>query len=302
MLNGKYYALKIIPKNNLNTLGRLKNLINEPNILKQLNKNQNFVPEIICSFQDYENFYLVTTFYDGPSLDKLIFMNFTENQIKFISACIILSLKYIRENKIIHRDLTITNIIMDEDKYFNLIDFSFSVEYSQRHSKYLKCNINKKTTPPEILFDYKYDYNLDYYGLGCIIFFLIFKKYPWDKKKRNNITELILENNLIGKFSSALYDFVEKLIIVKYEKRIGFNDIYELINHTWFDNYNWEKLMKKEIISPFYYNKTKVNKNKCKYFIRLKKRNEIYKHFIKENYNQSLHKFDFSKNILKADI
>ena len=94
-MNRKYYALKIIPKYQLNTKGRLYNLFNEPYILKRLNNKNNFVPQIISSFQDYENLYLVTTFYDGPSLEGFLNNNISEYQIKFISACIILALKYI---------------------------------------------------------------------------------------------------------------------------------------------------------------------------------------------------------------
>ena len=49
----------------------------------------------MSSFQDYENIYLVTTFYDGPSLANLKNEKLSEKQIQFISACIIQSFKYI---------------------------------------------------------------------------------------------------------------------------------------------------------------------------------------------------------------
>ena len=84
-----------------------------------------FVPKIISSFQDYEHFYLVTTFFEGQSLsDKL-----TEEQIKFVCACVIQSLLYLRKEKIIHRDIMMKNIVMGNDKYFNLIDFTYSIKY-----------------------------------------------------------------------------------------------------------------------------------------------------------------------------
>lgn len=59
----------------------------------------------------------------------------TEEQIKFISACTIQSFIYMRKEKIIHRDITFNNIIMDKNKYFNVIDFSFSIDYSQKDNK-----------------------------------------------------------------------------------------------------------------------------------------------------------------------
>ena len=58
----------------------------------------------------------------------------TENQLKFISACVIQSLIYLRKENIIHRDIMMQNIIMDKKKYFNVIDFSFSINYSEKNN------------------------------------------------------------------------------------------------------------------------------------------------------------------------
>ena len=57
----------------------------------------------------------------------------TEWQIKFISGCVIQSLFYLRKENIIHRDIMMQNIIMDREKYFNIIDFSFSINYSEKN-------------------------------------------------------------------------------------------------------------------------------------------------------------------------
>ena len=245
--------------------------------------------------------YLVTTFYNGPSLEKFYNHILSEKQIKFISACIIQSLKYIREKHIIHRDVTITNIVMDKDDYFNLIDFSFSIEYSQRLFKYLKCNINKITTPPEILKNSDYNYNSDYYNLGNIIFFLVFKKYPWDipnnVDRRKNLTELIESCYFNQTYSFNLYDFIEKLIIIDPKKRLGYNSIDELMTHPWFNDFNWIYLEKKKIISPFSHI-TIINSNKCNKFDKTYKMVEKYKLYSsKEKHQILLKNFEFSKNV-----
>ena len=216
--------------------------------------------------------YLVTTFYNGPSLEKFYNHILSEKQIKFISACIIQSLKYIREKHIIHRDVTITNIVMDKDDYFNLIDFSFSIEYSQRLFKYLKCNINKITTPPEILKNSDYNYNSDYYKLIESCYF--------------NQT-----------YSFNLYDFIEKLIIIDPKKRLGYNSIDELMTHPWFNDFNWIYLEKKKIISPFSHI-TIINSNKCNKFDKTYKMVKKYKLYSsKEKHQILLKNFEFSKNV-----
>ena len=193
------------------------------------------------------------------------------------------SSNYIRENKIIHRDLTFSNVIMDKDKYFNLIDFSFSIDYSKRNLSYLKCNTDKSDTPPEILSNSEYDYNSDYYRLGFIIFFLVFKKYPWNIKKQKNLTELFIEYNLKGKYSKELLDFLKQLSITNIKKRLGYKNINELINHPWFKGFNWKKLEQKKIISPFYNKKIISVKTICNNFVKNEKMIERYKSLIKSD-------------------
>ena len=118
LLNGEYYALKEIPKYKLYTISRVFSVLNEPLILKKF-LIYNFVPNLISSFKDYDNIYLITSYYEGKSLDYLRDEILTEEQIKFVSACIIQSLIYLRKEKIIHRDIMMKNIMMDNDKYFN---------------------------------------------------------------------------------------------------------------------------------------------------------------------------------------
>ena len=92
-----------------------------------------FLPKIISCFYDYENIYLVTNIFNGKSLNYYRSKTLTEEQIKFVSACIIESLTYLRKENIIHRDIMMKNIIMDKDKYFNVIDFSYSINYLNRN-------------------------------------------------------------------------------------------------------------------------------------------------------------------------
>ena len=250
MLNDEFYAIKEIPKYKLYTYSKIYSHLTEPNILKKLIQYE-FIPRIISSFQDYDYIYLITTYYDGKSLNFFRNDNMTEWQIKFISGCVIQSLIYLRKENIIHRDIMMQNIVMDKEKYFNVIDFSFSINYSEKNifSKYL--NTYNMVTPPEMEKLQKYDYNSDYYRLGSVIFYLIFKKYPYIVKLEKNVTDIIINVNEIKNYSSNCIDFLNKLIISDPKKRIGFNDINELKNHSWFKGFDWNKLEKKQIVSPF---------------------------------------------------
>ena len=250
MLNGEYYAIKEIPKYKLYSFSKIYSHLTEPNILKKLIQ-YDFVPKLISSFQDYEYIYLITTYYDGKSLNFFRNDYMSEDQLKFISACVLQSLTYLRKENIIHRDIMMQNIIMDKKKYFNVIDFSFSINYSEKNNKYKYLNTYNMVTPPEMEKLKEYDYNSDYYRLGSVLFYLIFKTYPYIVKLKNNATDIIINYKDVKNYSSNCIDFLNKLIISEPKQRIGFNDINELKNHSWFEDFDWNKFEKKLIDSPF---------------------------------------------------
>ena len=290
MLNNEYYALKEIPKYKLYTFSKIYSHLTEPNILKKLIQ-YDFVPKIISSFQDYDNIYLITTYYDGKTLDFYKNGNMTEEQIKFASSCTIQSLIYMREQKIIHRDIMMKNIIMDKKKYFNIIDFSFSLEYSEKSNRAKYLYTYNEVTPPEMMKLEEFDYNSDYYRLGSIIYYLIFKTYPYNVKLRNNITNIKVNYEDVKNYSKNCIDFVNKLLISDPKKRIGFKDINELKNHPWFTGYDWYNLEKKNLDSPFKLIKNGIKQVLCikihttdNYLIRYKFNSKLnlYKILIKQ--------------------
>ena len=223
-----------------------------------------FLPKIISSFYDYENIYIVTNIFNGKSLNYFRDKILTEDQIKFVSACVIESLTYLRKEKIIHRDIMMKNIIMDNDKYFNVIDFSYSINYLNKNDKINSMITYNMVTPPEILNNSDYDYNSDYYRLGSIIYYLIFKKYPYMIKSKYKNNDVYINPNVINNYSNSCVDFLNKLLISDYQKRIGYNDINELKKHIWFKSFNWTQLKKKEILSPFFFIRNDINNFNCK--------------------------------------
>ena len=266
-MNRKNYAIKVIPKFLLYTKARIFSNLNEPRFLKRLIK-YNFVPKIISSFQDYDFLYLVTSIYEGKSLKAFSMDIMTEEQIKFSIACIIQGLEYLRKKNIIHRDLAFSNVIMDKDSYFNLIDFSTCMDYYKKNEKNFFMIIDKRRDAPEIVQKRNYDFNSDYFRLGGIIFFLIYKKYPLINSPNIKIKYKEMRN-----YSYECFDFMNKLLIANCKKRIGFKDINELKNHSWFEEFDWIKLKNKKIISPFRFITSQIKNSKCTRLV--PKRNEL---------------------------
>ena len=105
-------------------------LLNENVILKTLQKHD-FIQKYVSIFHDYGFVYIVLKKFDF-SINNYREHVWKENQIQFFSACIIQSLSYFRQEKLIHRDLHFGNLLFDSDKYINLIDFHITIEYKNK--------------------------------------------------------------------------------------------------------------------------------------------------------------------------
>ena len=261
----------------------------EPNILKKLFK-YDFIINLISSFQDYDNLYLVTNYYEGDILDNYKDEYMSEKQIKFISACIIQSLIYLRKEEVINRDIRMKNLIMDRKKYLNLIDFSFAIKYSDRNNRQNDIVGSKYESAPEVLNHSIYDYNSEYYRIGTILYYLIFKQYANDVKNHNNISQIAINYKNVKNYSSSCIDFLNKLMISNYKKRIGYKSINELKNHYWFDGFDWKNFEKKKMKSPLKFMKKKFKFKYCKKFVQKK----IHINFEKNKiYSKLLYNFDY---------
>ena len=289
-MTNEYYAIKEIPKYKLSTYSKIYSHLKEPNILKKLIQ-YDFLLKIISSFQDYDNIYLITAYYEGKTLNFFRNDNLTEDQIKFAAACTIQSLSYLRKEKIIHRDIMMKNIIMDKYKYFNVIDFSFSIDYSEKNNKEINLITYYKVTPPEMLKHKHFYYNSDYYRLGSVIYYLIFKEYPNFAKIEKNNTDIKVNYKDVKNYSKKCIDFLNKLLISEPKERIGFKDINELKRHSWFIGFDWNELKKKQVDSPFNLIENEIDQTLCikisisdKNLMRYKSNSKkiIYKSLIKQ--------------------
>ncbi len=106
--------------------------------------------------------------------------------------------EYLNSNKIIHRDLKPENILIS-DKYDAFVaDFGFAKRLNTIFSK-KKLNTQRGTIfwmAPEILEGQDYDYTVDVYSFGILLYEILFKKRPYLEKDYAN--EEVFKKKIIG--------------------------------------------------------------------------------------------------------
>lgn len=96
--------------------------------------------------------------------------------------------------------------------------------------------------------------------MGCLIYEMVYGQTAFHTKT-NKIQDL--KNIILGgqfnfpetaTFSKEGKDIVRRLLSVTPENRLGYNNIEEILNHSWFEEINWKDLYDKKIKSELLIN------------------------------------------------
>ena len=251
------YALKEMSKVKIIDRKSEKSIKNEREFLSKL--HHPFIVNMICSFQDYDNLYLVMDLLTGGDLRYHIChkKQFNEEQSRFFSSCILLALEYIHMNNIIHRDIKPENLVLDEKGYVRVTDFGVAKKNTRDNSS--ETSGTPGYMAPEVLCGLNHSFSVDFFALGVIIYEFMNGYRPYLGRNRKEIKEAVLAKQIHvhrkqlfengWSFESA--DLINKLLYRKPHKRLGCNGINEIKEHSWFKNINWDELLNKKMKSPF---------------------------------------------------
>ena len=164
---------------------------------------------------------------------------FNVGEIKEILIQLNNSFKIMVQNRLVHRDLKLQNILVkyEDNNYvtFKLTDYGLSkklLTISKRFSSLAGTSIYMA---PEILKSQKYNDECDLWSLGVIIYILCFKVYPYkggsDIEILKQIKELKKSLNKTG--NDDLDNLISRLLIEEPKERITWKEYF---NHPFFTN------------------------------------------------------------------
>jgi serine/threonine protein kinase len=254
----RIFAMKEMSKAKVFLKKSVESVANERRFLEKF--NYNLLCNMYYAFQDEDTLYIVMDYLSGGDLRYLICKRdfFTESETKFIAACITLSLNYIHEKNVIHRDSKPENLVFGADGYLHLTDFGIAMEYIKG-----KDVVNASGTPgymaPEAIINRPHDFCVDYFALGVIIYELMMGERPYQGKNRKEIKEQMfnleikLDNDDLPEDweDDNILDIINKLLKRKRGKRLGSNGCKEIKSHPWFKDIQWDQIENCTVNSPF---------------------------------------------------
>ena len=271
--NGNYVAIKEIDKERFFQLTKLK--LNENKIIKLKNENSIKIKEFI---ENKKYYYLIMDFCIC-NLDDCIKSREKGFSIKEVREVLIQlnnSFKLMKENKLIHRKLNPKNILISLDKVDKCL-FKLSNNYDATQSIEQSYSVtynfeDKMTMAPEYLIGENISEKSNIWSLGIIIYYMLFKEYPFFAKNENELYNNILSGKKLNSINEKyLDDLLKKMLIINVNQRISWDEYFK---HSFFnktnDNSNFplfELLCKKHSNIYCYYCKN-CKTNFCEYCIK----------------------------------
>jgi serine/threonine protein kinase len=184
---------------------------------------------------------------------------FTEEETKFIAACITLNLNYIHDKNVIHRDIKPENLVFGANGYLHLTDFGIALEYHRGENGVRSASGTPGYMAPEAITNKRQEFSVDYFALGVIVYELMLGERPYQGKNRKEIKEQMM--NLEIKLDKDdlpedwkdenIIDFINKLLERKKKKRLGYKTDLEVKNHPYFNNISFDLIENMKFESPF---------------------------------------------------
>ena len=253
-----------------------KSFNNELEISKMImDKKCPYIIKILDFYKDRDFYYMVMEYAPYGDLESFIEKSFKKRRSGAISEKIIdriilqvnEALDTLHKNKIVHRDIKSSNILIFDKNTIKITDFGVS--------KILKNQVFTKSsigTPyymsPAIIKGEFYSFNVDYWAFGCLIYKLVTNQYPFEANNIPNLAKKIKnckfeEYNIPLKYLTLIRNLLnpknEK--INEYISDISIKEREDQINN--FISYNCESFIKSPTKLEYFKKKTIYSK----YFI-----------------------------------
>lgn len=253
---GCLYAMKVLKKATLKVRDRQRTKT-ERDILTEV--EHPFIVKLHYAFQTEGKLYLVLDFMRGGDLynrlSKEQCWKLKEADVRFYVAELVLALDHLHKLGVIYRDLKPENLLLDSDGHIALTDFGLSKENFNHRRSYSVCG-TWEYMAPEVLCGKGYDYSVDWWSLGVLMFEMLVGVCPFEGENKKETMAKVMKSTIEypDSLSSESISLLQGLLKRNPVKRFGSMDGWkaeEIKRHVFFDSINWSDLYQKTITPPF---------------------------------------------------
>ena len=259
----KKYAIKVTPKNlKANPFKNIYDYVKEEvSILKRIHSKY-----IVTTYEVIESrnkIYIIMEYMSAGSVLNILEL-MDENKIRQYTRDLICAVEHCHEiANVIHKDINVNNILINQDGVAKLCDFGISEPFEEGNDLLLSKGPSTYT-PPEKKFNEKYRGKpADIYLIGLTLYHMVFKKPLFTdfgnltKNDYLNI-EIPKKDNKNREINKNLYNLIESLLKFNPEERPTMN---KLKKNLWLTDNNkspFPDIMKEALLYSFELTKKRI--------------------------------------------
>jgi polo-like kinase 1 len=203
MENNKVMAAKIIPKATLKKSRHRQKLLSEIKIHRGLVHST--IVKFEHVFEDNENVYILLEMCTNQTLNDLCKRRkrLTEFEAQYYIYQIVNALKYLQKNRVIHRDLKLGNLFLNDKLEIKLGDFGLAAKLDfDNEKRHTICGTPNYLAPEVLSSKSGHGYEVDVWSLGVVLYALVVGKPPFETPEVKMTYE---------KIKKVIYSFPEQI-------------------------------------------------------------------------------------------
>jgi serine/threonine protein kinase len=247
--DGKIYAMKVLNKQAIISRNQVIHTRSEKSILQMV--QHPFIVTLHYAFQTTDKLYMILDYVNGGELFFHLKKEgkFTESRVKFYASQIALAMSHLHSLDIVYRDLKPENILLDSNGHVVITDFGLSKQIIDPSGTHTFCG-TPEYLAPEVLRGQGHGAPVDWWSLGTLIYEMLTGLPPFYSANTNVMYQKILTGDL--KFPSDITQECKMLLEGLLERDPSRRLTGEQVKtHPWFIGIDWNKMLKKEIPSPW---------------------------------------------------
>lgn len=234
--DGQIFAAKTVAKASLTSQRVHQKLLTEIKIHKSMNHN-NIVKFVDC-FEDSVNVYMLLEMCVNSSLSELLKTRkrLTTPEVRFFSVQLMGAVLYMHSRRVIHRDLKLGNIFLDDQMNIKIGDFGLATVMAGADDRKKTICGTPNYIAPEVLYGKTtgHSFEVDIWAIGVIVYTMLYGKPPFQDKCVDEIYERIRKNEYSipqQHISEKSDKFVSHILIPDPAQRPS---VYQILVHPFF--------------------------------------------------------------------
>ncbi|XP_019377624.1 PREDICTED: serine/threonine-protein kinase PLK4 isoform X1 [Gavialis gangeticus] len=227
---GLEVAIKMIDKKAMHKVGMVQRVQNEVKIHCQLKHPS--ILELYNYFEDCNYVYLILEMCHNGEMSRYLKNRqkpFAEEETRHFMHQIITGMLYLHSHGILHRDLTLSNLLLTSNMNIKIADFGLATQLKMPHEKHYTMCGTPNYISPEIATRSAHGLESDVWSLGCMFYTLLIGKPPFDTDTvKNTLNKVVLADYETPAFlSGEAQDLICKLLRKNPADRLSLSSVLD---------------------------------------------------------------------------